>query len=79
MRVVDPCGWVEHSAGGRLAAAFEPYLVDSDQAVTSTVVLCEVYRSVRRGGTDEEAMVVVRQFEETTVVPLVTVDADPAA
>lgn len=70
MRVVDSSGWIEYFADGRLAPAFEPFLIDPDAVITPTTVLYEVYRWARRECTDEEAMIMVGQLEQTTLEPL---------
>jgi len=70
MKVVDSSGWIEFFANGRLASAFESHLGDPDEIVTPTIVLFEVYRWARRECTDEEAMIMVGQLEQTTLVPL---------
>ncbi len=70
MEVVDSSGWIEYFADAELAAAFEPHLRDPDRVVTPTVVLYEVYRWARRECTDEEAMLMVGQLEQTTLTPL---------
>jgi predicted nucleic acid-binding protein len=70
MKVVDSSAWIEYFADAPLAAAFEPHLHDPDCVVTPTVVLYEVYRWARRECTDEEAMLMVGQLEQTTLTSL---------
>ena len=48
MVVVDSSGWIEFFSDGPKAGAFARYLKKTDNIVTPTVVLYEVYRKIKR-------------------------------
>jgi predicted nucleic acid-binding protein len=68
--LVDSSGWIELFTDGPLADAYEPLLVDPQEVVTPTLVLHEVYKVVKRGKGEEEALIAAAQLAQTRLVPL---------
>lgn len=69
MILVDSSGWIEHLTGGPLADAYTEYLAAPDLLVP-TIVLCEVYKFVRREISEEVAMRVAARLKSARMVPL---------
>ena len=70
MILVDSSGWIEYFTDGPLADKFAPYLEDSAEVVTPTIVIFEVYRAIRRQRSEEQAIAAVAQMQKTSVVDL---------
>ena len=70
MTLVDSSGWVEYFTDGALADEFAPYLENSAEVVTPTIVIFEVYRVIRRQRSEEVATAAVAQMQKTLVVDL---------
>ena len=70
MKVVDSSGWVEFFTGGPLAEAYAGHLKNSQEVVTPTVVVYEVYKLIKRERGEEEALTAAAQMGKTHVVPL---------
>jgi len=68
--VVDSSGWLEFFTDGPIANLYAPHLTNPSKIVTPTIILHEVYKSIRRERTEEEALVAVAQMEQTSVVDL---------
>jgi predicted nucleic acid-binding protein len=68
--LVDSSGWVEYFTDGALADEFAPYLENSAEVVTPTIVIFEVYRVIRRQRSEEVATAAVAQMQKTLVVDL---------
>lgn len=79
MRLVDSSGWLEFFAEGPLAAAYAQHLQDLDQVLSSTVVLFEVYKWVKRERSEEEALVAAAQIGKTRVLAVTPTIALTAA
>ena len=70
MILVDSSGWIEFFTGGPNADRYAAYLGRSAELVTPTVVLYEIYKVIKRGRTEEEALLAVAQIQKTRVVAL---------
>lgn len=68
--LVDSSGWIEYVAAGPLADRFAPYFGRSDQIITPTIVLYEVYKKVKRERGEEMALLVAGRLNATRIVPL---------
>ena len=79
MKVVDSSAWIEYFTDGPLASRFEPYLSDSAEVVTPTIVLYEVYKLIRRERDEEAGLVAVAAIERTRLAPLTEAVALTAA
>jgi toxin FitB len=53
--VVDSTGWVEYLGDGPKAQAFAPYLESPESLLLPTIVVYEVYKKLRREGSDSLA------------------------
>ncbi len=79
MNLVDSSGWLEFLTDGPLATEYEEHLVAPEEVLSSSVVVFEVYKWVKRERSEEEALVSVAQIEKTRVVPLTPTIALTAA
>ena len=79
MNLVDSSGWLEFLTDGPLATEYEEHLAAPEEVLSSSVVVFEVYKWVKRERSEEEALVSVAQIEKTRVVPLTTTIALTAA
>jgi predicted nucleic acid-binding protein len=70
MLLVDSSGWIEFFTDGPLASDYTKYLKDLTKIVTPTIVLCEVYRKIKRDRTEEDALLAVSLINRTSVIPL---------
>jgi predicted nucleic acid-binding protein len=70
MILVDSSGWIEFYTGGGNAAKYGSYLETAANVLTPTIVLCEVYKLVKRERTEEEALLAAAQMQKTRLVPL---------
>lgn len=79
MTLVDSSGWLEFFGDGSLADKYAAYLLETDQVVTPTIVLYEVYRWIKRQRTEEDALVAAAQMQKTRIEPLTETVALTAA
>ena len=69
MRVIDSSGWIEYFTNGPVADFYEPHITAPD-ILTPSIVLYEVYKLIRREGTEEQALIAAAQLQNTTIVEL---------
>ena len=69
MILVDSSGWIEHLTSGSLADAYAEYLAAPDLLVP-TVVVCEVYKFVRREVSEQVALRAAARLKSAQVVAL---------
>ena len=69
MIIIDSCGWLEHFLAGPLAAAYAPYLEQPDQLVP-TIVMYEVYKTIRRQVSVVQADLATIRLTTHQVIPL---------
>ena len=79
MRLVDSSGWLEFLTDGPLASDYQEHLAELDGVLSSSIVVFEVYKWVKRERSEEKALISVAQIEKTRVVPLTTTIALTAA
>lgn len=70
MKLVDSSGWIEFLADGALAGEYARHLSPLEEVLTPTVVLYEVYKWVKGESSEEDALVVAGQLQQTHLVPL---------
>lgn len=70
MKLVDSSGWIEFFMDGPLAQAYAAHLKNLAEVVTPSVILYEVYKTVKRQRSEEEALAAVAQIGKTQVIPL---------
>ena len=70
MIAIDSSGWIEFFTDGPLANEYEHYLSAPETVVTSTLVLFEVYKVVKRERGEEEDLIAAAQLAQTNLVPL---------
>lgn len=70
MIIVDSCGWLEWFTDGALADEYQKYLVDHDNIVMPAIILCEVYKVLKREAGEEKALLAAGYMKNSTVIPL---------
>ena len=70
MLIVDSSGWIEYFTDGPLASSYEKHLKDLSRLATPTIVLYEVYKIIKREGSEENALAAISLMNRTTVIPL---------
>ena len=70
--LVDTCGWIEWLTDGVLAEKFAPYLQQLEETYVPTCIQFELYKWVKREGSEEQALEVIALTEQGIVVPLDT-------
>ncbi len=70
MNLVDSSGWIEYFANGPLAEPYSEYLGKSEELITPTIVLYEVYKKLKGAIDEEHALLAASQMEKTRIVPL---------
>ena len=68
--LLDSSGWIEFFTGGPLAERYAAYLAPRYQLITSTVVLYEVYKKIKRERGEETALLFAGRLSTTQVVQL---------
>lgn len=68
--LIDSSGWIEFFVGGPLAERYAAYLTSSNEIVTPTIVLYEVYKKVKRERGEEMALLIAGRLNTTEVIPL---------
>ena len=79
MILVDSSGWLEFFTDGPLASTYAHQLKNVHELVTPTVVLYEVYKTIKRQRSEEEALAAAAQIGKTQLVPLTDTIALTAA
>jgi toxin FitB len=69
MRLIDSSGWIAYFTDGPCAEDYAAH-VGADDVITPTIVIYEVYKIIRRGASEEQALVVAAHLEATTVIDL---------
>jgi len=77
--LVDSSGWLEFFTDGPLASTYAHQLKNVHELVTPTVVLYEVYKTIKRQRSEEEALAAAAQIGKTQLVPLTDTIALTAA
>lgn len=70
MVVIDSSGWIEFFTDRPKASSYGKYLKNSENLLTPTVVLYEVYKKIKRERGEETAKLCAAQIEKTHVAPL---------
>ena len=72
MILIDSYGWIEYFAEGPLADRYAPFIeeVSTENAVTPTIVIYEVYRKIKRLKGEEKALEAYAQISRTKIVEL---------
>ena len=72
MILVDSCGWIEFFKGGTLASRYYEFLKDESKLIVPTIVICEVYKILRRELGKESATMGIGHMHYGAIVPLKT-------
>lgn len=72
MILIDSYGWIEYFAEGPLADRYAPFIeeVSTENAVTPTIVIYEVYRKIKGLKGEEKALEAYAQISRTKIVEL---------
>jgi toxin FitB len=68
--LVDSSGWVEFFTDSPLADTYEEIINNLQEVITPTLVLHEVYKVIKRGRGEEEALAAAALLSQTNLVPL---------
>jgi predicted nucleic acid-binding protein len=68
--VVDSSGWIEFFSSGPRAKQYTAYIARPSELITPTIVLCEVYKRIKRDRGEEAALASVGQLHATDLIPL---------
>ena len=79
MIVIDSSGWIEFFTDGPLAGQYAPRLRTLSAVIMPVVVLCEVYKRLKRDLSEDDALVAVSAMQRAVVVPISTEIALTAA
>jgi predicted nucleic acid-binding protein len=69
---IDSSGWIEYFSKGSKAKQYKTVIESANpkDIITSTVVLYEVYKKVKKTKSEEEALLAVAALSQTTIVPI---------
>lgn len=72
MILIDSYGWIEYFAEGPLADKYAPFIeeANTENAVTPTIVIYEVYRKIKGLKGEEKALEAYAQISRTKIVEL---------
>ena len=70
MVIVDSCGWLEWFTDGPLAGSYKEYLADQENLLVPAIILCEVYKILKREVGEEKALLAVGYMKNSPVIPL---------
>lgn len=68
--LVDSSGWIEFFSDGPRADAYAEYIADRRNLITSTIVVYEVYKKIKRERGEEQALHATAQLGTTEVIAL---------
>lgn len=69
MIIVDSCGWLEWFSDGVLAQKYQKYLENKNELLVPTIVLCEVYKILKREVGEEKALLAFGHMKISEVIP----------
>ena len=69
MIIVDSCGWLEWFTDGKLADQYKKYLADPDNILMPAIILCEVYKVLKREVGEEKALFAVGYMKMSPIIP----------
>lgn len=74
MILIDSYGWIEYFADGPLAEKYASYIekADSENTVTPTIVIYEVYKRIKSIKGEQKALEAYAQISQTKVIELTT-------
>ena len=69
---IDSYGWIERFTNGPKAPQYNQIIESTEpkNIVTSTVVLYEVYKKIKKLKSEEEALLAIAALSQTTIVPI---------
>jgi predicted nucleic acid-binding protein len=69
---IDSFGWIEQLTNGPKALQYKTIVESSKpkEIVTSTLVLYEVYKKIKKLKGEEEALLAVAALSQTTIIPI---------
>jgi predicted nucleic acid-binding protein len=70
MILLDSTAWIECLTGGPLSPQFSKYLKDLSQIITPSIVLYEVYKTVKREKGEGAALNAVAIMQQTNIINL---------
>jgi len=70
MILIDSFGWRENLTDGPLADQYGGHFKKLSEGITPTIVLCDVYKSVRREESEQGALLVAAQVQKTRIIHL---------
>ena len=72
MILIDSYGWIEYFGDGPLADAYASYIekADSENTVTPTIVVYEVYRKIKNTKGEQKALEAYAQMSQTKIIEL---------
>ena len=68
--LVDSVGWIAYFINDGLADAYEPYLVNTEELICSTINLYEVSRRIESSVGRRAAAEAVGQMQKATIIPV---------
>jgi predicted nucleic acid-binding protein len=70
--LIDSYGWIEYFGDGPLADAYASYIekADSENTVTPTIVVYEVYRKIKNTKGEQKALEAYAQMSQTKIIEL---------
>lgn len=70
MNLVDSSGWIEFFTAGPLSDKYAAYLKNTGNLIIPTIVIYEVYKKIKKGCSEEEALMAVAQMARAEEVLL---------
>jgi predicted nucleic acid-binding protein len=72
LKLIDSYGWIEYFSDGPLAEKYAPHIEDanSNNAVTPTIVVYEVYKRLKKERGQQVALEAYAQMTRTRILPL---------
>ncbi|GJL53300.1 MAG: hypothetical protein NPIRA02_04320 [Nitrospirales bacterium] len=68
--LMDSSGWIEFFMGGPLAEQYAAYLAPRHDHITSTIIVYEVYKKIKREKGEETALLYSGQLSASPVIQL---------
>ncbi len=72
MKLIDSYGWIEHFSDGPLADKHAPHIegTNTSNTVTPTIVIYQVYKTLKRERGQQVALEAYAQMTRTRILPL---------
>jgi len=70
LRIIDSVGWIAYFKRAELASHYRDYILDSDNVMTPSIIVYEVFKHILAAMDEEAAKLAIATLVNTEIVPL---------